>query len=120
MTDNKRSSIKVADIFKPKTEETLLVSMYDKNNSARRERLIDWITLYRRNLEIFVQHYLKIQLHPFQKIFIHLMGVNDKFMWVASRATSKTFLTALYCVCRCILYPNTQMVIVLRKQDRQR
>lgn len=111
----KQDAMRVSDIFKNKNSETLLVSMYDKNNEARKNRLMDWITLYRRNLEIFVQHYLKIQLHPFQKIFIHLMGVNDKFMWVASRATSKTFLTALYCVCRCILYPGTQMVIVAKK-----
>lgn len=115
MPRKQKSGIKVAKLFKTEETEDSLFSMYDKTSVRRRKRLIDWITLYRRNLEIFVQHYLKIKLHPFQKIFLHLMGVNDKFMWVASRATSKTFLTALYCVCRCILYPQTQMVIVAKK-----
>ena len=118
MTTNKPKPIKVAKTFKTDVVREENFSMYDKNSLSRRERLIDWITLYRRNLELFVQHYLKLKLHPYQKIFLHLMGVNDKFMWVASRATGKSFLTALYCVCRCILYPNTQMVIVAKKSGQ--
>ena len=98
MANNKKDSIKVAKTFQSEVPENEVFSMYDKNSVRRRNRLIDWITLYRRNLELFVQHYLKIKLHPYQKIFLHLMGVNDKFMWVASRATGKSFLTALYCV----------------------
>ena len=118
MANNKKDSIKVAKTFQSEVPENEVFSMYDKNSVRRRNRLIDWITLYRRNFELFVQHYLKIKLHPYQKIFLHLMGVNDKFMWVASRATGKSFLTALYCVCRCILYPNTQMVIVAKKSGQ--
>lgn len=90
-------------------------SLYDKESRVRDERLIDWITFYRRNIEYFAQHYLKIQLFPFQKIILHLMGTNYKFCWVSARANAKSFTTALYCVCRCILYPNTKMVIVSKK-----
>ena len=109
---------KIIDMFKDVEGSSTSFSMFDKEDIRRKKRLMDWITLYRRNLEIFVQHFLKIKLYPYQKIFLHLMGVNDKFVWIASRATAKSFLTALYCVCRCILYPNTKMVIVAKKSGQ--
>ena len=108
---------KIADSFKG-VDMTGIFSMFDKEDVRRRKRLIDWVTFYRRNMEMFVQHYLKIKLFPYQKIFIHLMGVNDKFVWISARANAKSFITALYCVCRCILYPNTKIVIVAKKSGQ--
>lgn len=108
---------KIADAFRDVDMDGMF-SMFDKEDMRRRKRLIDWVTFYRRNLEMFVQHYLKIKLFPYQKIFLHLMGVNDKFVWISARANAKSFTTALYCVCRCILYPNTKMVIVAKKSGQ--
>lgn len=108
---------KIADSFKG-VDMAGIFSMFDKEDVRRRKRLIDWVTFYRRNMEMFVQHYLKIKLFPYQKIFIHLMGVNDKFVWISARANAKSFITALYCVCRCILYPNTKIVIVAKKSGQ--
>lgn len=108
---------KIADSFKG-VDMAGIFSMFDKEDVRRRKRLIDWVTFYRRNMEMFVQHYLKIKLFPYQKIFIHLMGVNDKFVWISARANAKSFITALYCVCRCILYPNTKVVIVAKKSGQ--
>lgn len=108
---------KIADLFANLNMEERF-SVFDKEDNRRKKRLIDWITFYRRNLEFFVQHYLKIKLFPYQKIILHLMGVNDKLVWISARANAKSFTTALYCVCRCILYPNTKMVIVARKSGQ--
>ena len=108
---------KIADLFATLDGDEHF-SVFDKEDLRRKKRLMDWVTFYRRNLEFFVQHYLKIKLFPYQKIILHLMGVNDKLVWISARANAKSFTTALYCVCRCILYPNTKMVIVARKSGQ--
>ena len=33
------------------------------------------------------------------------------FMFLASRGLGKTFLSAVYCLTRCILYPGTKIII---------
>ena len=33
------------------------------------------------------------------------------FMFIAARGMSKTWLTALFCVVRCILYPGSKIVV---------
>ena len=40
-----------------------------------REKIIDWTTFYRRNIHRFVEHYLGIKLHIYQKIMIYLMNL---------------------------------------------
>ncbi len=71
-----------------------------------------WITFYRLNFDIFVEDYLGIKvLKLFQKIMLHLMGVSEIFVTVASRGISKSYTIGLYAVSRCILYPNTKIVI---------
>lgn len=78
----------------------------------RKNRLKSWITFYRLNTHRFVQHYFGIKLHPFQVLWIWAMGVKDSFFTVASRSIGKTWLIAVYAVARCVLYPNSKVVIV--------
>ena len=67
---------------------------------------------YRHNVSRFVEDYLQIKyLKPFQKILLHEMFENDNFLFVACRGLGKTFLIALFAICRCILYPGTKVVI---------
>lgn len=69
-----------------------------------------WIWYYRSNI-----HRLAIdagvQLKDFQKILMFMMDRYPIFMWIASRGTGKSFLIMLYCICRAILYPKSQIVI---------
>jgi len=78
----------------------------------RKDRLISWITFYRLNTHRFVEHYFGIKLHPFQILWIWAMGVKDSFFTVASRSIGKTWLIAVYATARCVLYPNSKVVIV--------
>jgi phage terminase large subunit len=39
------------------------------------------------------------------------MMVSTNFLYIASRGSGKTWLTALYCVVRCILYPGTKICV---------
>lgn len=79
------------------------------------ERLMEgvayWGSFYRSNPQRFVKDYLNINLKLFQKILIYMMMVSTHFMYLASRGQGKTWLIALYCVVRCILYPGTKIVV---------
>ena len=66
---------------------------------------------YRANPQRFVSEYLGISLKLFQKILIYAMMHYYYFTFIASRGLGKTWLTALFCCVRCILYPQTKIVV---------
>lgn len=66
---------------------------------------------YRENPDKFVKQVLGINLKTFQKILLWEMMHNNYFMFIACRGMSKTWLTALFCVVRCILYPGSKIVV---------
>lgn len=68
-------------------------------------------SIYRENPDIFVRDVLGIHLYPFQCIVLNQMFAENYTMFIGSRGLSKTFLTALFCCCRCILYPKTKIVV---------
>lgn len=70
-----------------------------------------WGTFYRENPQRFVKDYLNIQLKDFQKILLYEMMHENYTMFWASRGLGKTWLTALFCVVRCILYPKTKICV---------
>lgn len=92
------------------------------NNAEKHfvEKLKLWTTFYRLNIHRFIDHYLGVKLYPFQMILMYFMNINTYFMLVASRGLSKSWMIALYCIARCILYPNTKVVVAsgVKKQAR--
>lgn len=66
---------------------------------------------YRANPHRFVKDFLHIDLRWFQKIVIYAMNMNPAFCMIASRGLGKSFLIAIYCCVRCILYPGTKICI---------
>jgi len=66
---------------------------------------------YRANPHRFVKDFLHIDLRWFQKIIIYAMNMNPAFCMIASRGLGKSFLIAIYCCVRCILYPGTKICI---------
>ncbi len=66
---------------------------------------------YRCNPQRFVADFLQIKLRTFQSILIYAMMHNHYFMMIAARGMGKTFLTALFCCVRCILFPGTKIVV---------
>ena len=83
--------------------------------NEKSERILNgvaiWCAYYRENPQRFVKEYLHINLKRFQKILIYAMMHNNHFMFWASRGLGKTWLTALFCVVRCILFPKTKICI---------
>lgn len=70
-----------------------------------------WCSYYRANPHRFAEDYLHLNLHLFQKILIVMMNWSATTVFIGSRGIGKTFLSAVFCVIRCILYPGTKIVI---------
>lgn len=70
-----------------------------------------WAGYYRYNPDKFAEEYLHLRLKLFQKILIIMMFWSTTFVLIACRGLGKTFLSAVYCVIRCILYPGTRVCI---------
>lgn len=83
---------------------------------SRRDRVIEgmaiWGSYYRENIDVFVVEYLGFYfLKWFQTILLVMMNRCRVFLWIAARGMGKSFLIAIFAVCRCILYPGTKVVI---------
>jgi uncharacterized UPF0146 family protein len=90
----------------------------DKNfrkTSTKSERLMDgigvWASFYRNNPHRWVMDYLNVSLKPFQIILLYAMNYNHYFMYLASRGQGKSFLSAIYCIVRATLYPETKIIV---------
>lgn len=83
--------------------------------TERQQRVLDgvaaWAGYYRCNPHRFAKDFLHLDLHLFQKILLVLMNVSNSFVFIACRGIGKTFLSAIFCCIRCILYPGTKICI---------
>lgn len=80
-------------------------------NEKNVDHFIQWVTFFRKNLHRFAMDYLGLKLHLYQIIMLYLMGVYNFIVIIASRASAKSFIIALYSCCICILYPNSMVVL---------
>lgn len=76
------------------------------------ENLKHWTTFYRRNINMYVKDRLGVRLEPYQHLMIWLMSKSLVFVGICSRGLGKSFLTALFAVAKCMLYPHYQVVVV--------
>lgn len=81
------------------------------SNKSNFERIIDWVTFYRRNIPVFVEHYLGIPLHWYQIIWLYILNSCISVVIIAGRASAKSFVIAIFSCAKCILYPNTKVVV---------
>lgn len=70
-----------------------------------------WTSYYRANPHRFAEDYLLVKLFLYQKILLWAMNYYSFFMYVAARGQGKSYIIAVYCVIRAILYPNTNIVL---------
>ena len=70
-----------------------------------------WGSFYRANPDKFVEQYLHVRLKWFQKMLSVMMFWSTVFTCIAARGLGKTFISAIYCVARCILYPGSKVCI---------
>lgn len=70
-----------------------------------------YATYYRHNPHRFAKDYLHLDLRLFQKILLIMMNLCTVITFIGSRGIGKTFLSAIFCVTRCVLYPGTKICI---------
>jgi hypothetical protein len=102
MTNNKRTDKEVAN---------------DKSNKIM-EGVATWCSFYRSNPHRFVKDYLGVSLKLFQAILLYMMNLSNYFMYLAARGQGKTWLTAIFCVVRCILYPGTKICVASKNRSQ--
>lgn len=86
-----------------------------KKGMSRDERFRDgvktWVGFYRSNFHRFAKDYMGLDLFLFQQILLYMMNKVSFFMYIAARGQGKSYLIAVFCIARCILYPNTSVVV---------
>jgi hypothetical protein len=98
---------KTDDIFRQRKSMVL-----ERDISAyKREKFIEWNTFFRKNIFVFIIDVMKIKLYPFQIIWVYLMSISPLFVAICSRASSKSFIVAVFVVARSILYPGLQTIV---------
>lgn len=109
---------------RPRHRNIFLKKRKKEDGLSKSERLMKgvgtWTSYYRANPHRFVRDYLGINLKLFQQILIFMMMYNNYFMYLASRGQGKTFLTAIYCCVRAILYPESKIVIAAGQKSQSR
>ena len=105
--DNFRKDSKTKNVFR-KRKDMVLSSDIDKE---KREKIILWNTFFRRNIGRFCEMYMGVKLFPYQVLWLWLMNQSDVFVAIASRASAKSFLVAVFGIAQCILYPGSEVVI---------
>jgi hypothetical protein len=83
---------------------------HTKIEGARKDRLKSWITFYRRNPHRFVETYFGIRLFPYQILMLWVLQRSNLAYIVASRASAKTFMIAIWALTLAVLYPGIKIV----------
>lgn len=105
-----RKKKKEYDIYKKRKN-------FNKSNENRskseklREGFKKWTSFFRANPHRFAEEYLGLKLKLFQKILLYMMFHVNMFAYFAARGQGKSFLIAIFCIIRCILWPSTKIVV---------
>ncbi len=110
----------------PKTVVVILAKNNVKTDKQleqeRSQRIMEgvaiWASFYRANPHRFCTDYLNLALKLFQKILLFLMSISTNFMYLAARGQGKSFLVAIYCVIRCILYPGSKICLASKSRPQ--
>lgn len=86
------------------------------------ENLLDgvkiWTEYFRKNPHRFCMDFLGINLYWFQQVLLYMMNICTNFCFIASRGLGKSFLTAIFCCCRAILYPGSKIIVASGNKDQ--
>lgn len=94
------------------------ISVYKNVNSghwlANKNNLLkfyEWNTYFRRNIDMYAEYYFGFELYPYQHFELYEMNTNSLNLFVGSRATAKSYVTAIFSCCKASLYPNSKIII---------
>lgn len=109
----------IKDIYKQKKNVNKTTEIKSKDERLRNGFKI-WTSFYRENVHRFVMEYFGIKLHLFQMILLYMMNKVSFFMYLAARGQGKSFLIAIYCCARAVLYPGTKIILASGTKGQSR
>ena len=68
----------------------------------------------------FALDYLGLNLYPFQIIMLYMMNIMYSTCFICARGLSKSYMTAIFLVCKAILYPNSLIVVSCSTKEQAR
>jgi len=84
------------------------------------EEWVKFISYYRYHIDEFAEDVLGIMLFDFQKLQLRAMARNQNSMLICCRGIGKSWISAVFMVCTCILYPGFKFGIVSGKGIQSR
>lgn len=78
------------------------------------------LSYYRYYIDVFAEEVLGIMLFPFQKLILRAMGRNQSSMLICARGLGKSWISAVFMFCMCILYPGYKFGIASGKGQQSR
>lgn len=84
------------------------------------QKLMLWVTYYRRNPSRFVEHYFGIKLYLYQHIILYLLYLFPNFCGVTARSAAKSWIIAVHACKEAVLYPGHQIVIASATKGQAR
>lgn len=72
------------------------------------------------NIHRFALDYLGLNLYPFQIIMLYMMNIMYSTCFICARGLSKSYMTAIFLVCKAILYPNSLIVVSCSTKEQAR
>ena len=97
------------------TDDYELMTDEDKR---KRANVIEWITMFRRNWNIYIEYVLGVPLKPFQKIMFWLACQSNVFFAMMSRGCSKSWWAGGCGIVKIMLYPYAEVVITSSTVDQ--
>lgn len=96
------------------TKRSMSITKKEDIDRDFEDKIIDWVTFYRRNLHRFIEHYFGLELFLYQKIMIYLMNLSPLVVLICARAIAKSYITSVFACAICVLYPNSKVVITAK------
>lgn len=93
-------------------------SEYIRPEERMEEGMLLWLSFWRANPHRMAMDYLACPLKPFQCILLYLMEKYDFFMFIASRGLGKSYLVAVYCCVKCILFPGIKIIVAAKDKGQ--
>ena len=94
--------------------------MPHKMQSLDYEEWAEFISYYRYYIDEFAEDILGIMLFDFQKLQLRAMARNQNSMLICSRGIGKSWISAVFMVCMCVLYPGYKFGIASGKGQQAR
>ena len=91
-----------------KTQKSSFLSTTARNE--HQEKVLEgvgiWAAYYRSNIHRFAMDFLHVNLKLFQMLLLVMMNLCTTFVFIGFRGIGKSFICAIFCCARCILYPG--------------